>query len=346
MLTLVRKRGPGWQSTRIATVPSTIALGWPGLVLDAKGLPIVAYARWNSLNLNTQLQLVRMDARGRLSTQSVTRGGFPMSSVPPPAAPVLVGGRVHVVESYGYHTVTGAFEWYPNGKTWTGLGLDVSRGEFPIGPVFAGLQQGRLFAAWSQSMAAFDAVPVTLAERVTNASSQFVLDRALTTALVLPSSGAEVAANRWVTAEELGLGGDELVWAGTIVSGEETVELDGWIGGLALAPKGGRDVVLERAGNIEWYRSPSKLATSLTIRAFPEAGGVSLTGEIAGPGSGRVTIFRERLDGKREVAGTAQISGGSFSFTDRTSNPPSLYRAVFTAPGTGIPYAALSRPIL
>ena len=59
--------------------------------------------------------------------------------------------------------------------------------------------------------------PVTLAERVTNASSAFILDRALTSALALPASGAEVAANQWVTSEELGLGADGVVWAGTVV---------------------------------------------------------------------------------------------------------------------------------
>ena len=90
------------------------------------------------------------------------------------------------MEAYGFDTVTGAFEWYPDGKTWTGLGIDVSRGEFPIGPMLAGLLQGRLYAAWSISMAAFEATPVTLAERVTNASSEFILDRALTSALALP----------------------------------------------------------------------------------------------------------------------------------------------------------------
>ena len=79
-----------------------MALGWPGLALDAKGLPAVAYARWRSLNLNTQLQLVRVDARGKPSTQNVTRGGFPRSMVPPSAAPVFVGGRLHVVEAYGF----------------------------------------------------------------------------------------------------------------------------------------------------------------------------------------------------------------------------------------------------
>ena len=52
-LALVRKRGSSWQTVRLAAVPQTMALGWPGLALDAKGLPIVAYSRWNSLNLNT-----------------------------------------------------------------------------------------------------------------------------------------------------------------------------------------------------------------------------------------------------------------------------------------------------
>ena len=266
--------------------------------------------------------------------------------VPPSAAPVFVGGRLHVVEAYGFDTVTGAFEWYPEGKTWTGLGIDVSRGEFPIGPMLAGLLQGRLYAAWSISMASFEATPVTLAERVTNASSEFILDRALTSALALPASGAEVAANQWVTADELGLGGDNVVWAGTVVSGDQAVELDGWIGGLAVAPKAGRDILLERGGNIEWYRSPSRLSTSLRIRAVPGPDGVGIDGEVEGAGGGHVTIYRERLDGTREIAGTAQLSAGSFSFTDANSTRPLLYRVVYTAPGTGIPYGALSRPIL
>ena len=346
-LVLLRKRGSAWQTMRLAKVPATMGLGWPGLALDPKGLPVVAYSRWNSLNLNTQLHLVRIDARGRPSTQNVTRGGFPQSIVAPPAAPVLVGGRVHVVEAYGFHTVTGAFEWYPDGKTRTVRGLDVSRGEFQIGPMLVGTHQGRLYAAWSQSMAGFDAVPVTLAERATNAASAFVLDRAMTTALALPSSGAEVAANQWVTSEELGLGGDGVTWAGTIVSADQTmVGVDGWIAGLTVAQKGGRDLLLERGGDLEWYRSPSRLATQVSVRAFPGAGGVRLDGFVEGPSSGQVTIFRERADGTRAVAGRAQLSGGSFTFTDRTSNRPLLYRAVFTAPGTGIPYAALSRPIL
>lgn len=344
-LVLVRRKGSGWQTIRIASVPETVALGWPGLALDAKGLPVVAYARWNSLNLNTQLQLVRVDAKGRLSAQAVTRNGFPQSTVPPSATPVLVGGRAHVVESYGFETVTGTFEWYPDGKTWTGLGLDVSRGEFPIGPMLAGLLQGRLYAAWSMSMAGYGAMPVTLVERVSNANSQFVLDRALTTALALPSSGPEVAANQWVGADELGLEGDDVVWAATVVSGDEAVGLDGWIGGLAAAPKGARDVLLERNGNLEWFRSAGALSTRVDVRAFGGTNGVNVSGDVSGASGGQVAVYRESPDGTRDLAGTAQLSGGSFSFTDATSTHPLLYRAVYTQPGTGIPFAALSQPI-
>jgi hypothetical protein len=82
------------------------------------------------------------------------------------------------------------------------------------------------------------------------------------------------------------------------------------------------------------------------VRAFRGAGEVTLEGSVDGASGGRVTIFRERGNGTREVAGTVGLDGGFFSFTDRTSARPLLYRAVYTAPGSGIPFAALSRPIL
>ena len=345
-LVAVRRRGSGWQTVRIVPrVAATLALGWPGLALDREGLPVVAYTRWNSVNLNTQLLLVRIDARGHTSSQRITAEGFPQSDVPPPAAPVVVGGRVHVIESFGFRTVIGAFEWYPDKNTWTGLGLDVTRGEFPLGPLLAGLRGGKLYAAWTQSLYALGAAPVTLAERANTASAEFLLDRALTTALALPASGPEVAANEWVGADELGLGGDDSVWAGTVISRTGEVQLDGWIGGLAVAPKAGRDLLLERGGGLEWFRSPRKLSTRVSIRAVPEASSVFLDGRVEGASTGKVTIFRERPGAPRELAGTAQLSDGSFSFVDRTTSRPLLYRAVYTDAGTSIPYAALGRPI-
>jgi len=345
---VLRARGSGWQTIRIAGgLASTIRLGWPGLALDRNGLPVIAYTRWNSVNLNTQLLLVRIDAGGRMRSQRITAEGFPKSYVPPPAAPVIVGKRVHVVEPYGYGSVVGAFEWYPERNTWSGIGIDVGRGEFPLGRVLAGLGPGgTLYAAWTQTMYALDAAPVTLAERSRGATSEFILDRALTTGLALPASGAEVAANEWVEARELGLDGDDTVWAGTIISRAGQLQVDGWIAGLALAPNGGRDVLLERAGAIEWFHSPRKLSTRLSIEATHSASGVAVHGHVEGASSGKVTLYRERPGAARVVAATMQLNGGSFSFLDESTSRPFLYRAVYTDPKTGIPYAALlSRPI-
>ena len=99
--------------------------------------------------------------------------------------------------------------------------------------------------------------PVTLAERVTNASSEFVLDRALTSALALPASrsggGGEPVGDvgrARARRRRRGLGRHR----GQRRPGRSS--LDGWIGGLAVAPKAGRDILLERGGNLEWYRSP------------------------------------------------------------------------------------------
>jgi len=346
-LVVFRARGTRWQRIPIAHTPPQIGLGWPGLAFDRDGLPVVAYTRWNSTNLNTQLLLVRIKPRGALLTQRVTAEGFPQSEVPPPAAPVVVGGKVHVVETYGFRTVVGAFEWYPNGKTWTGIGLDVTRGEVPLGPLFAGRRAGRVYATWTQTMEAIEgAVPVTLAQRAQTAKATFLLDRALTTALALSASGAEVAANQWVSANELGLDGNANIWDATIISGRRSVSLDGWIGGLAVTPRGGRDLLLERDGNLEWFHSPERLATRVNVGVSSGSSRVSLSGYIEGARSGKVTIYREHPGGHRQVAGTAEVSNGSFSFVDPTSTRPLLYRVVYRDPKTAIPYAALTRPVL
>lgn len=344
-LVLIRRRGTAWQTIRIASVAGSMALGWPGLAFDADGLPVISYTRWSSVTLNTQLLLLRIDPRGHLRTQHVTAEGFPRSYVPPPSAPVVVGRRVHIVESYGFGSVVGAFEWYPDKKTWTGIGLDVTRGEFPLGPVLAGLLGGKLYAAWTQTMYALEAVPVTLAERAQFASAVFLLDRALTTALALPASGAEVAANEWVDTTDLGLEGDASVWAGTVISAAGAIQLDGWIGGLAVSGKVGRDLLLEREGGLQWFHSPRKLATRVTVGAVAGETNVRVKGSVEGVAAGKVTIYRERPGSARELAGTARLAGGSFSFADRTTARPLLYRAVYLDPKTAIPYAALSSPI-
>ena len=62
-----------------AALPPGVTLGWPGLALDARGLPVIAYTRWRHATHDSTLVLARVDRRGRLSLQNVTSGGFPRS---------------------------------------------------------------------------------------------------------------------------------------------------------------------------------------------------------------------------------------------------------------------------
>jgi hypothetical protein len=349
-LLLIRRRGARWQTIRLASVSDRFALGWPGLVLSG-GLPIVAHTRIDIPSLNTQLLLLRIDARGRVRTTRITADGFPQSLVAPPAAPVVVGERVHVVESYGNRGVLGTIEWRPTGKTWTGLFIDAALGEFPIGPVLARHRTGTLYAAWTQSMLGFGSVPVTLAVRRRDPVADFVLDQAFTTALALPASGPEVAANEWASVTDLDLEDIEdldpagRIWAGTVVRGMSQVQVDGRIAGYAEAPRGARDLLLARPGGLVWFRSPRALSAQMRmrVRLQDNESTVSLTGSIEGVGSGRVTLYRERAGVTREAVGETTLSGGEFSFADSPPVRPLHYRAVYTDPATGIPYGALVR---
>src|SRR5439155_251617 len=187
------------------------------------GLPLVAYTRWNSGNFKSQLLLSRINAKGGVSTTRITAEGFPQSYVPPPAEPVIVGGRVHVLESYGYRGTVATFEWFPQKHT----------------------------------------------------------------------------------------------WAGTIVHRRSIVELDGWLAGLAVAPRGARDVLLGGAAGLNWYRSPRRLTTRVTIEASDQGDGtVDVSGGVSGVGSGKVVLYRERPSEKRVAVATVNLSGGAFSFVD------------------------------
>ena len=349
-IVLVRPRSIGWQTIRVAKVGALFRLGWPGLALGRRGLPTISYTRWNGPTLKSRLLVSRVDAKGRISTRRITQEGFPKSLVPPPSAPILFGNVTHVVESYGYRGVVGTIEWYPVKKDWTGLGLDAGIGDYPIGPVFAGLSpSGIMHAAWTESMLTFDleAAPVTLVDRRRFASSAFVLDRALTSALALPSTGPEIAANQWISEYDLGLIGDANLWAGTIVRGVSKVELDGWVSGYAVAPRGGRDLLLGGPGGLRWFRVPQHVTTKVTIEAEDDGDSVLLSGHVGGVASGTVTIYRERPGELRTPIGHAPINAGEYSFVDRPPQRPVVYRAVYTDAKTGVPYGALlRRPIL
>jgi hypothetical protein len=345
-LTLVRRRLVGWQSIQLnGRLGPNGLLGWPGLALDRGGLPVVAYTRWNGASFKSQLLLLRLVANGRLRTTRITAEGFPQSYVPPPAEPVLIGGRIHVIESYGYRGTVATLEWFPQKRTWIGLGIDAGLGDFPLGPVFGGIgPDGFLHAAWTESLLPLASAPVTLVTRGKISDSKFVLDRALTTALALPRSGAEVAANEWMSPDDLGLSGQKYLWAGTIVRKQSHVELDGWLAGLAVASHGGHDVLLGGSGGLAWFHSPGRLATRVSIDATDQGdGSVDISGRVGGVSSGKVTLYRERPGEARVAIGSLSLSGGSFSFLDTPPVRPVLYRAVFTDPKTGIPFAALLR---
>jgi hypothetical protein len=346
-LWLVRRRVPGWQAIRLNTRLGQYGqLGWPGLALDRKGRPLVAYTRWNGANFNSQLLLARLDARDRVHNRRITAEGFPKSYVPPPAKPILVGGRVHVLESYGYRGTVATLEWFPQRRTWTGFGLDAGAGDFPIGPVFGGVgRDGSVHAAWTESLLSLgEQAPVTLAARGRVSDSRFVLNRALTTGLALPASGPEVAANEWVSTDDLGLQGSKYLWAGLVVRGESHVEVDGWIAGLAVAPRGGRDVLLVGGTGLSWFRSPRRLGTRVSVEVTDQGdGSVEISGRVAGVSSGTVAVYRERPGEPRVLVARRQLSGGAFSLVDTAGTGPLIYRAVYTDPASGLPYAALLR---
>jgi hypothetical protein len=211
--------------------------------------------------------------------------------------------------------------------------------------VLAGVRHGVLHAAWTESLLTMDltAAPVALASRRHFASTSYVLDRALATALALPSTGPEIAANQWVGSSDLGLEGDDDIWAGTVIRGASHIEVDGWIAGLAAAPNGGRDVLLGGRDGLRWFRVPHALTTSVSIEATDDGTNVTLSGRVHGASTGSVSIYRERPGEARTAVGKATLAGGAFAFTDDPPVRPLTYRAVYTDPQTGLPYASLLR---
>jgi hypothetical protein len=87
------------------------------------------------------------------------------------------------------------------------------------------------------------------------------------------------------------------------------------------------------------------MAPKVRVTAADQANGsVRLSGRVLGYSGGRVTVYRERPGSARSLAGAATPArDGSFTFIDKHPLRPLLYRAVYTQPKTGVPYAALLR---
>ena len=350
-LTVLRRKGARWLKTALAgPLGADLSVGWPGLTLDRAGLPVVAYTRWHSRSLYSQLIVTKIDARGTLRTQRVTAGGWPKSYTPPPAAPLIVrNGSVHVVETYGVGGAVGTIEWIPRSHTWIGLFLSAGRGGFPIGPMFAVPGRGSIvYAAWTEEFpgSLFGGFPVTLATHGREITEDVVSERGVTTGLAMTSHGPELAANEWVAADNFSFSfpAPDAVWAGT-VTGSGGSELDGRLAGLAAVPhSGSQDLLLSRPDGLWWFRSRS-LPVHVSLSAEPrDDGTVALSGRVQGARGGHVTIYREHSKSRRETAGTVRPgAGGTFALVDTPRARPVFYRAVYTDPATGIPYAKLLR---
>jgi hypothetical protein len=350
-LYVVRRRGARWVRTALVRrLDAGVVVGWPGLAIDRNGLPAVAYTRWRQRNRLSQLVLARVVRSGAVRAVRITRNGWPESYVPPPAAPIVMpNGRIHVVETYGISSTVATIEWMPTRNSWIGQFISGGVGDFPVGPMFGAVGRGNvLYAAWTEAFLGWGEFPVTLASHGRAIDANFVLDRALTTGLAVTQRGPQVAANQWVSAAELGLPSDDVLWAGT-VTGRGGSELDGWIDGLASVPgAGGQDLLLAGPGGLSWFRTRGSLSVRVTLAAEPEDDGtVVLSGRVRGVRSGRVTVYRERPGAVRELVGTPRLAGGSFTLVDAPRMRPVVYRAVYTDPATGIPYAKLLRePVL
>ena len=113
--------------------------------------------------------------------------------------------------------------------------------------------------------------------------------------------------------------------------------------GVGAGPNGGGHVLLGGRDGLRWFRVPHALTTSVTLEATDDGTNVSLGGHVRGAATGSVTIYRERPGEPRTAVGKAALSGGEFTFTDDPPVRPLTYRAVYTDPQTGLPYASLLR---
>jgi hypothetical protein len=307
------------------------SFGPAGLALDAAGRPAFAYAVRRKSG-KTWLRLVTTDARGRLHTHGITKGGFPSSQFVPGAAPVLVGRRLHVVET----STDQAIDWRPkSGGGWEGQFLFAAMSGTPAGRVGALASSAGLWSAWSEMTG--DGVSVLLTLSAGTQTTDTAVPEGIFASLLVDGGTAEVGAYDWATL------GDAFVYAGLLADSDGPfTELDGRVDGYARPPSGGRQLLLTTANGLEWFESSARPA----LRVDANAEGGTVSGRVDGATSGAVDIYRETGAG-RTLAGHAELAAdGTFSFRDTPPLSPVafLYRAVYVDPATTIPYASLVRP--
>ena len=307
------------------------SFGPAGLTLDAAGRPAFAYAV-RRRSTKTFLRLVTTDARGRLRTHAITKGGFPSSTLVPGAVPVLVRRTLHVVETY----TDAAIDWAPKrGGGWEGQYLFASRSGSPQGKVGAAASGANLWSSWTEMTGDGPMVLLTLSSGTQETFT--AVDSGIFASLLLSDGRPEVGAYTWVQ-----LGESSFVYAGLLAdeNGPFT-ELDGRIDGYAATPDGSRQLLLSTGSGLEWFEAPGRPSTQVSLTA--DASG-HISGHVAGAAAGVVQIYRELGSAGRVLVGNAELApDGSFSVQDTAPTSPTLYRAVYVDPATGIPYASLLR---
>jgi hypothetical protein len=311
--------------------PAGAVLGAAGLELDRVGRPSVGYA----YRLPDRKTFLRLAGGGDFRTIPITREGFPESTTIPAAAPLLMpDGKIRVLETYSARG-GGAILWRHNGSDWRGLFLASSiGGTSPVGAAFARADGERFAAAWTLAGPTPGELQVRLATRL-GPQSDTLHRHALAEALTLAPEGPELAATERV--------GD--LTAGLLLAEGRVLEVDGRPLALEAAADGSRHLLLAGTDGLEWYRTPARPTTSvsLTASAAPD-GAVALAGGLTGVTGGTVDVYRELGPGRRDLAGTALVApDGAFTLVDRPSALPLRYRAVYRDPLSGIPYASLLR---
>ena len=324
----------GSRLTTIARAAPGSSFGPAGLALDAGGRPAIAYAVQRKTG-QTFLRLVTFRADGRRQTRPITLKGFPRSDLPPAAAPVLVGGRLHVVETY----TSAAIDWGPTGHGgWEGQYLFFSRLGSPQGRVGAVSLPSTLWSAWTQVYPQAEPGDIVV---LLNSSATTQVTSTLTHGIFVSIARGdedqpEIGAYDWV-----GLGEDWFVYAGLILRGtsSDAWQLDGRLEGFTIGKLGTRQLLLSREGGLEWFRSPAALPqVRIGMGKVDETGHVD--GSVPGVTSGTVELYRELPHAPRELVATLPIAADG-SFEADGLDPTALYRAVYVDPRTGIPFGFL-----
>ena len=315
-------------------------LGPAGLALDARGSPVVSYTAMRGAfnaklgGIPTYLRLARL-AGARLRTAPITRRGFPQSDRPPASVPVLVGGVIHVVETY----TSAAIEWQPKRRGgWIGQYLFLSVLGAPVGPIAAvSAAGGEVWSAWTQDYPTLGETHVLLNLRRTDETTDDVVGHGSLVSLTLADGQPELAANDWVDAE------GTRDYAGLVTDAEgNAAELDGRLAGYVALPNGDRQLLVAEPEGLQWYDVPARPSVHVTLTAAADG---RLAGHVAGAlGGASIQLYRERPDTARVLIATVPLAAdGSFSARDGAPLSPTLYRAVYSDPASGLPYASLTR---